>query len=734
MKLILTILLLFTAKCFSQTLQPPIPFLNDALVWTDGTIRIVSGDTVLLDKSGNSRNFKLTNVDFPITNSQLGIPFKTLCTVSAPVGDATLIAANSDSFFYANGLPVQLPVTDFFQCINYRYRIFCQTTTQVVDSTSKEVYIPRVQQIVWYNTAKTGTDSLRCIGYFGVPAENTTTMAWISQQGNDITGTGAKNTPYRSLDKIKATTKTIVYSTCGSYDMGILVTSTFSTTFTLQSTGRSTVWLANAGTNGAIISGAVSFKNWEIYDSSTTGFNVTGSSFGLDRCYIRNTKGNQFFNKNTASTTAISVTNCNIQSVNSNLLLTNVAGTFTYTFTGNYGIFKHNPGNAGTSMIFKYNKGTGSTSGANTFPFAAFTYKDNTNLQSINVTGITSRVVLQDEAINFTCIFDDSTYVNRCTITPPTNGQFKAKCDSFLNNTVTGSTTSAKLVDLVAKNNMLVQGNTITNTGVDGTNLFVNAAANSARTGVVVDSNTLSANVTSNYCLYVGETAQQAGVNAIQAAVIKRNKITNTNTGSAGTEAGHLAFLGGGNNHQFYLNNVITGNGYFMVIKNGGNSYGDTIPDVYSNVYEHTGSNNMLKGIYDRGADSVVFANNTILNWKSASNLFESDNNASGQANSLFVKNNLITLSANTSYSNGTVYSRYNAMNKNGFTATLTTADTSVTISYSSDGTPASRLNFGQALTGTGRNTQFATGYIVPSAILTRNQDASWQPGAVIIP
>jgi hypothetical protein len=728
-KLIILLLLAFNVKA-------QIPFPTRAVGLYDGTIRIVSGDTVLLDKSGNNRNLKIKNVDFDISNAQLGIPYKTLAYILAPAGDATFQAAD-DSFFYKNGNPDSIRLSNLFQDINYTHKIFCKHTAQVVDANSKEVYIPRVKQIAVYNAAMTGTDSLRCLQYFGVPAENTNYATggaiWLSGSplGNDA-NTGTKASPKRSLDNIKNTNRSIVYTRSGSYDMGA-TSSSFSTTYTIQGTGKSTAWLAS-GSTGCAIDGAIAWKNFELYDSATTiGFNVRSSSFIMDKCFIRNPKGTHIIHKNVAAT-SITVSNTNFESVNNNILNINVAGTFTYNFTGNYGILKTTTGGTtATTVNFKYNKGTGTSASTNTFTTGALNYKDNTSLQSLVVNSLTSRVVLQDEAINFTCQFSDSTYINRCVITLPTSSTFTAKCDSFLNTSITGSTTGT-LLTLTAKNNMLAKGFAVTNTGVNGSAMFVSAAANSNITGVVIDSGTINTDVTTQYGLYVGETAQQAGVNAIQAAVIKRLKITNNNTGSLGTESGHLTFLGGGNNHQFFQNELNARNGYFMVIKNGGNSYADTIPDIYSNVYNHIGSNNMLKGIYNRGADSVFFCNNTILNWKSASNLFECDNNASGQANSLFVKNNLITLSANTGYQNGNVISRYNAMNKNGFTATLTTADTSVTVSYSSDGTPATRLNFGQALTGTGRNTMFASGYIVPTAILTRNQDATWQPGAVIIP
>jgi len=141
-----------------------IPLKSDALFWLDGTI---SG-TQLIDKSGNNRNFTITGKDFPSTWTK-GIPYKSASTISAPIGDATLIAADVHNFLYTAGTPNQIPIVSFFQDIEYAHKLFCRHSPQILDANNIEVYEARVLEIVLYNTTKTGEDLTTCQTYFSVP-------------------------------------------------------------------------------------------------------------------------------------------------------------------------------------------------------------------------------------------------------------------------------------------------------------------------------------------------------------------------------------------------------------------------------------------------------------------------------------------------------------------------------------------------------------------------------------
>jgi len=146
-----------------------IPLSTDALFWLDG---LISGNQ-LLDKSGNNRHFTITNKDFP-SAWLAGVPYKSQATISAPVGDATLISADVNNFLYAaGGTPNQIPVTALFSDVNYAHKLFCRQYAQVVDVNGVETDPARVLDIVLYNTVKSDADLVHCNTYFGVNAKLT---------------------------------------------------------------------------------------------------------------------------------------------------------------------------------------------------------------------------------------------------------------------------------------------------------------------------------------------------------------------------------------------------------------------------------------------------------------------------------------------------------------------------------------------------------------------------------
>jgi len=194
-----------------------IPTQSDALFWTDGIIIDVAGAKYFKGKKG-SRNFLITNYDFD-TTWDLGYPYKSAATISAPAGDAVLIAADINNFLYAgDGTPNQIPVVSLFQDIDYEHKLFCRHALQVLDSNGVETYEPRVLDIVLYANIKSGNDLTACQSYYGVPTESATAK-WVSKTGNDGTGDGTKIKPYLTIEKAYKTfvAGTTVYVKSGVY-------------------------------------------------------------------------------------------------------------------------------------------------------------------------------------------------------------------------------------------------------------------------------------------------------------------------------------------------------------------------------------------------------------------------------------------------------------------------------------------------------------------------------------
>jgi hypothetical protein len=103
-----------------------IPVPLDALFWLNGKIFQTGGNYYFFDRTGNGRHFLITNYDFDAVWTN-GLPYKSIATISAPVGDAVLIAADINNTLYdVGGNPNQIPCVSLFQDIGYDHKLFCQ--------------------------------------------------------------------------------------------------------------------------------------------------------------------------------------------------------------------------------------------------------------------------------------------------------------------------------------------------------------------------------------------------------------------------------------------------------------------------------------------------------------------------------------------------------------------------------------------------------------------------------
>jgi len=200
------------------------PNKSDQLFCLPGITFESGGNTYLRDVSGKNRHFLITDLDWS-DDSRVSdlLPFKTIATISAPVGDATLIAADVDNFLYdAGGNPNALRPQHFFQNIDYKNKLFCRHTTQVLNADNTEKIYSGIKDITLYANAKTGTDLTTCNTYFSVPAKVTSNVIWVGMDGNDSApGDGSEAHPYRTVTKAMTmitnnSTKTIYIKT-GDY-------------------------------------------------------------------------------------------------------------------------------------------------------------------------------------------------------------------------------------------------------------------------------------------------------------------------------------------------------------------------------------------------------------------------------------------------------------------------------------------------------------------------------------
>jgi len=268
-----------------------IPNKSDALFWLDGIITDESGTKYFRDKTDNGRKFLITGYDFDST-WMAGMPYKSAATISAPVGDATLIAADINSYLYTDGTPNQIPVVSLFQDIDYEHKLFCRHFAQVVDGNGVETNEARVFDIVLYNTVKVGGELINCQTYFGVPGEVISNVLWVAKTGNDSTGNGTKVNPYLTISKGNslALNKTIYVKT-GEY------TENSVTTFNLLldknnssfiSTGKATIKAGSTDVNVVYLYGTniISFKNFIVDGAKQYGIRSEGATKTVDRCKV----------------------------------------------------------------------------------------------------------------------------------------------------------------------------------------------------------------------------------------------------------------------------------------------------------------------------------------------------------------------------------------------------------------------------------------------------------------
>lgn len=716
MKLLLSVLLAFTL-INSKAQSNEIPFGDTALVHLDGTVQLILGSHYLIDKSGNGRNFLITGYDFSyLSNTYKGFPYKSLATISAPAGDAELIAADVNNYLYnSSGTPNQIPVTALYNDIDYAHKIFIRHDTRVANVFGNEVYEPLVSDIAVYPFAMAGTDLLKCLDFYNVPTEDASAI-WLKPTGNDVSGDGSKSNPYRSIPKIVATTAATVYLMTGNYDITTALTFSGATALKLQGVGAVTFRTASTAT-GSTINRSLTIANCEIRDtSSTNGFVITADAT-FQNCRIDKKRGSYFAYGNSAGKN-VAIHNCTITSTfTGTSLVRNNAALASISLIGNYGkiVIAYNAANTVTSSTLQYNKGL--TGSACTMYTASLLYKDNKSLGNSVFTGLSSRVALENETVNFPISFSDSTFVNNCNFSATVSGKF----DSVLN-----STFRYGITNFTVKPAQHVRGCRFYG-GTDSVVLYMRALANSNITGVVVDSNWIYGNRNSNYLFYFGETAAEAGVNAINGATITRNLIYNERVGTA-TGLCHTVFIGGGVNNIFKYNYVKMNNGYGVVLKAGGLRYTTVVPHIAYNIFENTGT--CSYAVLVKGADSVIAANNTVTNFSNLT-AFSVNDDGAGLANSLLVINNLVTLGANTtSFATGTnITSRNNYINTNGYTCFIGGSDFTTSTTISNTGVPANRINGGET---TIANIGLASINSIPLNVNLNIQDSTWQVGAII--
>jgi len=264
-----------------------VPFYSDAVEYWDGTVIDVTGTKYFKGKKGVA-DLLITGYDFD-TDWTKGFPYKTAATVSAPAGNATLIASDLNNFFYTGGIPNQIPVVSFFENVDYAGKIFCLHNAQQVVSVPIETHItgvfedydmevvqPSVQKIVLYNTVKTGADLTTVNNYFSVPTKQASNIREVGS-GKTYATISAAITAATAGDRIYIYSgKYVENVTCSKanitfYGLGnVVLQPTVSQSYTIQ-----------LYANGITLEGLNIIPN-----TTTEGLTCNGLNLTINKCYF----------------------------------------------------------------------------------------------------------------------------------------------------------------------------------------------------------------------------------------------------------------------------------------------------------------------------------------------------------------------------------------------------------------------------------------------------------------
>ena len=593
----------------------------DELFWLDGTI---SGDE-FVDITGHGRNFTITGKDFA-DDWVSGFPYKSAATISAPVGDATLIANDVNNFLYDTaGDPNEIPVVSFFQNIDYENKIFARHVAQTVDGNGVETYEPRVAEIVMYGDILTGTDLTTANTYYSVPTEAVTNVKWVTKDGDDDTGDGTKALPWLTQTKANAsgTTDDTIYSKTGVYSYAtwlyIFKRLTWKALGCVELDHDAYGWLCYSDITGTLIERFIVKGR----DAAENIFYLTGSST-INKCKSYNTTGYALWIPGTA--TGIS---------NDCVILGKLLNENSLTFNGSFlngQIYNRTVGklitlnncradynSAGNYFL---NGGAGATQGGNALILGG-------DYNVIN-SSIFIYIGLKSTSIDIQYADFKVTALSGSVV----GGLSDVACDlAFKRNTVTSNGAGAiistnGLMNSEVENNVIQQ-----NTGNTGIQIARTTAG--ATSTVLINNNVLNQVLATSYGIMAGNEGTSAGDDLISDITITNNIIKGAFYYDIGAAAAaHGILVGFQTNPVNIKYNNIAGSHFAAAIKNDAGDCSNTI--IQSNIF----TNNLNYGIVGAGAENFSILNNTLVN--NATEIYLYANIGANGADGITIKNNII--------------------------------------------------------------------------------------------
>ncbi len=729
-----------------------IPFKQDALFWLDGSIEEDAGSFYFTDRTGNGRRFLITSKDFDTTT---GFPYKTVSTISAPAGDATLIAADINNFLYTGGVPNAISVTHLFQDIDYEHKLFCRHRDRVTNIiTGEEIYEPRVLDIVLYNNVKSGAELTSCQNYYGVPVEATSNVHWISKTGNN-SNAGTKVSPWLTINKatwLSGTAGYTVYVKSGEYledHTGAGGALAFGRNINVVNIGYVTIRSVNTSYN--VVSGSPG------YTYSIEGGVIGNLASTAQNVYIFSSPSNVTLNRIKFLGSTSSVVNAFCTSITINKCSSTSSVNFTTAGDGTYSTNVDIQGcHVPTSATMIVHSGVSSATLT-----AKYNYLSTANIRTPNAATIAdirfNNFLTFTLSSNGTSINNASTDIDikyntvRNGSIQTTDGRIYNNLD-ISNNNITGSSNDAKIT-VWGNTPIVVVSNNIINATVDGRLGSIQFfPTTSGLMTVTITRNSIRSQHPSLPSISIGDEVTPATFNCVTADVSYNRAVSS----KAQTCHGYIVF-----NHQKVSFKYNYAEGFAFSFLNKVNNSDLTNYPICYNVSKNCGNGLATKGGYNQRIFNNVVINPVNYGWKDEAY----DTGGTFPTSGTIFKNNIIIETGSASSykavqlynssacgesDNNVIYSLNNS-NKysvdNG-SSTITLAqwqalgfdDTSTVFtnpSLDSDGVPSSTILIGDNTlpenSGLDLTTDFGDGTNLPSVVLV-DQPASgnWQVGAYI--
>lgn len=728
-----------------------IPDKSDALFILDGTILNSSGTYYFVDKSGNNRNFLITGYDFSSTIDK-GFPYKSAATISAPVGDSTLIAADVNNYLYdSGGNPNQLPVISLFQDIDYEHKIFSRHAVQKLDSNGVEIYEPRVLDFVMYNSVRTGSKLNSCNSYYKVPTEITTNVKWVAKNGSDANA-GTKASRYLTINRAIAQSSNgyTIYVTSGNY---LEVNSTYNVMIqkglTIINIGNSKISGAGSTSNAVVRIDTiqpVTIKNFTIDGLGTHGVGIgtEHSDKYINKCKIINVTTYSANIKN-----GFTLTNCIFTS--KTLLISQGTNIIDTCYFGNAHDYFYYVNSSASVLTIK--NSLLKTNSSNTYPqffnlintlnyLGNSLYIDNvclpfyipsttTSIYNIKYNKITVSANLTQEVIR----------------QHSTGNTFDIQYNTIINNNLV----SDKAIVMIADSFQPIISNNIIISKSINTSSLINVKSNGTLVGkAIIENNYLKTSNSNNYVINVGAEGTGISDEKLNGTEISKNHIVCVNGGLTI----HAIFIGCQKNCKIFYNKVENA-GIAIVLKSSGMIMNS---EVKYNLIKNSAQGFRLKGVkncsvinniyYNDSGDSyyaLLITNNDGIN-QSANNIIKNNIFAATQVLQFSLINNLDTVDYNLHFSatNNFIYD-YNGVDYYSFldykTATNYDSnginqDPQLTDFIPSQSSPALNLCAPLAAdynTGLDSTTNWGNDSQLPAIVSKEQTGSLWDAGAYVI-